>query len=233
MSEESKLLWQQALFQAEAQSHLKIIEQQRYHEHGRLVPEMPTDNGALLRKAILADDCIKDLVRPLRDADWNVEVGEPDEDGLYVTVVATADGEKFGASLLFSCATSNDIYCKLAETLTRSSTVEHHTSRISLLTELMFMWGPWQVGSHRRRLTEDGRRRDISAPCVIVSQANPVLSAAGDATLANFGLAITGRVLEVQPPGFAQSEYFGFRPKTEPLYSAQSSERVTAFCQKR
>ena len=59
---------QQALFQAEAQMKLKIIEQDRYQKHGRLVPEMPTDNGVTLRKAILSEDCMRDLVRPLRDA---------------------------------------------------------------------------------------------------------------------------------------------------------------------
>ena len=82
MNEDSKLLWQQGLFQGEAQMGLKMIEQQRYQKHGRLVPKMPTDNGVLLRKAILSDDCIKDLVRPLRNAGWNVEVGEPDENAL-------------------------------------------------------------------------------------------------------------------------------------------------------
>lgn len=116
MNEDSKLLWQQGLFQGEAQMGLKIIEQQRYQKHGRLVPEMPTDNGVLLRKAILSDDCIKDLVRPLRDAGWRVEVGEPDETALFVTVVATADRERFEAALLYSCATDNSIYRKLAET---------------------------------------------------------------------------------------------------------------------
>ena len=116
MNEDSKLLWQQGLFQGEAQMRLKMIEQQRYQKHGRLVPEMPTDNGALLRKAILSDDCIKDLVRPLRDAGWSVEVGEPDEDGLYITVVATADREQFEIALLQGCATDNSIYRKLAET---------------------------------------------------------------------------------------------------------------------
>jgi hypothetical protein len=116
MNEDSKLLWQQGLFQGQAQMSLKIIEQQHYQKHGRLVPEMPTDNGVLLRKAILSDDCIKDLVRPLRDAGWKVEVGEPDERALYVTVVATADDERFGAALLYSCATDNNIYRKLAET---------------------------------------------------------------------------------------------------------------------
>ena len=64
MNEDGELLWQQGLFQGEAQMGLKMIEQQRYQKHGRLVPEMPTDNGVLLRKAILLDDCIKDLVRP-------------------------------------------------------------------------------------------------------------------------------------------------------------------------
>jgi hypothetical protein len=116
MNEDSKLLWQQALLQGNAQMSLKMIEQKRYQKHGRLVPEMPTDNGALLRKAMLSDDCIKEPVRPIRDAGWSVEVGEPDEQALYVTVVAKADGKQFCAALLFSCATDNGIYRKLAET---------------------------------------------------------------------------------------------------------------------
>lgn len=115
MNDDGKLLWQQALFQATAQSRLKLIEQETYQKHGRLVPEMPTDNGALLRKAKLSDDCIKDLVRPLREAGWSVAVGEPDEDGLYMTAVATAEGAQLRVALLFSCATDNQIYRKLAE----------------------------------------------------------------------------------------------------------------------
>ncbi len=116
MNDDSTLLWQQALFQIGAQGILKVIEEKRYHNYGRLVPEMPTDDGVLLRKAILSEDCINDLVRPLRDAGWSVEVGEPDECGLYITVVATSGGEQFGAALLYSCATDNKIYRKLAET---------------------------------------------------------------------------------------------------------------------
>jgi hypothetical protein len=116
MNEDSKLLWQQGLFQGQAQMGFKLLEQQRYQQHGRLVPEMPTDDGVLLRKAILSEDCNKDLVRPLRDAGWNVEVGEPDADGLYITVVATAGRERFEVALLQGCATDNAIYRKLAET---------------------------------------------------------------------------------------------------------------------
>ncbi len=70
----------------------------------------------LLRKAILSEDCINDLVRPLRDAGWSVNVGEPDERALHLTVVATADGERHSVSLLYSCATENAMYRKLAET---------------------------------------------------------------------------------------------------------------------
>jgi len=116
MNEDSKLLWQQAVLQGNAQMSLKVIEQQHYQQYGRLVPKMPTDDGVLLRKAMLSEDCIKDLVRPLRDAGWNVEVEEPEEHALYVKVVAKADGKRFRAALLFSCATDNGIYRKLAET---------------------------------------------------------------------------------------------------------------------
>ena len=77
---------------------------------------MPTDDGVLLRKALLSEDCIKDLVRPLREAGWSVEVGEPDERALFVTVVAKADGQQFGVALLYSCATDNGIYRRLADT---------------------------------------------------------------------------------------------------------------------
>lgn len=115
MNDDSTLLWRQALFQGEAQGILKIIEQKHYHDHGCLVPEMPTDDGVLLRKAILSEDCINELVRPLRDAGWSVDVGEPDERGLYMTVVATGDEEQFGVALLYSCATENEIYRKLAQ----------------------------------------------------------------------------------------------------------------------
>ena len=114
MNEDSKLLWQQALFQGQAQAVLKMIEQKTYHEHGRLVPEMPTDDGVLLRKAILEKDCIDDLVRPLRNAGWQVNVGESDDEALYVIVTASDNDRKFSVALLYSCATDNAIYRELA-----------------------------------------------------------------------------------------------------------------------
>ncbi|WP_158886325.1 hypothetical protein [Rhodanobacter sp. L36] len=113
MNDDSTLLWEQGQFQAQAQIHLKLIEQKRYEDHGRLVPEMPTDNGVMLRKAVLSEDCINDLVRPLRNAGWMVAVGEPDEEALWVVVVASGGNKKISVALLYSCATDNMIYRNL------------------------------------------------------------------------------------------------------------------------
>jgi hypothetical protein len=77
---------------------------------------MPTDDGVTLRKALLSEECIKDLVRPLRAAGWSIEVGEPDEQALYITVVATSAMSRLKAALLFTCATENALYRELAQT---------------------------------------------------------------------------------------------------------------------
>jgi hypothetical protein len=115
MNDDSTLLWQQALLQANAQMRLKIIEQDIYQKHGRLVPEMPTDDGVTLRSAILSEECMRDLVRPLRDAGWSVEVTEPDDKALYMTVVASHEETRLNVVLLYSCGTDNGIYRMLAE----------------------------------------------------------------------------------------------------------------------
>jgi hypothetical protein len=116
MNEDSKLLWQEALARGFGQMGRQRREQRRYQKHGRLVPVMPTEDGSLLRRALLSDDCINELVRPLRDAGWSVDVGEADEQALYMTVVATSGEERITVGLLYSCATDNAIYRKLAET---------------------------------------------------------------------------------------------------------------------
>ncbi|MGE8584708.1 MAG: hypothetical protein ACN6O9_18250, partial [Agrobacterium tumefaciens] len=116
MNDDSKLLWQQALFRAEAQMLQNTMEEKIYHQHGRLVPEMPTDSGVLLRKALLSQECMEDLVRPLRQAGWSVTVNEPDSQALYVSVTASDRVESFSIALLYSCATDNSIYRQLADT---------------------------------------------------------------------------------------------------------------------
>ena len=115
MNNDSKLLWQQAQFQAEMQMKSKLIEQAQYQKQGRLVPEMPTDDGVLLRKAVLTEDCMEELVRPLRNAGWSVHVEEADPKALYQRVTATSGEKTFKAALLFSCGTANDVYQMLAK----------------------------------------------------------------------------------------------------------------------
>lgn len=54
-------------------------------------------------------------VRLLRDAGWEVEVGEPETDGLFIVVRASAGETDLGIALLYSCATANEVYRKLAK----------------------------------------------------------------------------------------------------------------------
>lgn len=114
MNEDATLLWQQARLRGQLQMTLNLQEEAHFQAHGRLVPELPTDKGKTLRKAILADDAIKDLVRPLRDAGWNVQVTEPDEDAFFVVATATSANSRLSVALLYSCATSNELYRELA-----------------------------------------------------------------------------------------------------------------------
>jgi hypothetical protein len=114
INDDGRLLWQQAMMQANTQMLVKQMEQENYQRSGRLVPEMPTDDGVTLRKALLQKECIDDLVRPLRDAGWSVNVGEPDAKALYVNVVASHGEERLRIALLYSCATDNRLYRELA-----------------------------------------------------------------------------------------------------------------------
>ncbi|MBF7143069.1 MULTISPECIES: hypothetical protein [Pseudomonas] len=113
-SEESRLLWEQAILHGSAQMVIKQIEAASYHQHGRRVPVMPSDDGAMLRRALLMDDCIKDLVRPMREAGWAVSVQENDSD-LYVIVVGRSGKEKIKVALLYSCGAENGLYKELAQ----------------------------------------------------------------------------------------------------------------------
>ncbi|MGP2684706.1 hypothetical protein [Serratia marcescens] len=115
MNEDSTLLWQQALFRGNVQMKMKLTEQDYFREHGHLVPPLPADDGISLRKGLLSQQCMNDLVRPLRDAGWSVKVNEPDSQALYMIVEASY-GEMFlSVALLYSCGTENRIYRMLAE----------------------------------------------------------------------------------------------------------------------
>lgn len=115
MNDDSRLLWQQALLRGELQMRMKLVEQEIYQKNGRLAPELPTDNGVTLRKAVLAEDCMRDLVRPLRDAGWSVEVTEPDDAALFMTATASSGEKKISVALLYSCGSANSLYRTLAK----------------------------------------------------------------------------------------------------------------------
>ncbi|MEE4664294.1 hypothetical protein V2L09_10210 [Pseudomonas alliivorans] len=112
MNKDSELLWQQATLHGSAQMIIKLMEEKQYHENGRLVPTVPTDDGALLRKALLMKDCIDDLVRPLRNAGWAVEFTDDSSD-LYVKILAKSKESTFRVALLYSCGSDNVLYKEL------------------------------------------------------------------------------------------------------------------------
>lgn len=114
MDQDARLLWQQALLRGQLQIALNLHEQADFHAHGRLVPELPTDDGVTLRQAVLMEDAINDLVRPLRDAGWSVHLGKPDAQALHVIATATSRERRLSVALLYSCASSNDLYRDLA-----------------------------------------------------------------------------------------------------------------------
>ncbi|MFD0912719.1 hypothetical protein [Methylophilus luteus] len=115
MDDASKLLWQQALLRGQTQMKINLAELEYFRKHGHLVPPLPVDSGVSLRKARLTQDCMDDLVRPLRDAGWSVKVNEAEDTALYMTVDVSNSEKHFRVALLYSCATDNKIYKKLAE----------------------------------------------------------------------------------------------------------------------
>lgn len=112
MNKESELLWHQALLHGSAQMVIKLMEENHYHQNGKQVPVVPTDDGSLLRKALLMEDCINDLVRPLRTAGWAVEFLD-DASDLYVKIIAKSKSGSLGIALLYSCGSDNALYKEL------------------------------------------------------------------------------------------------------------------------
>ena len=88
---------------------IKLMEEKHYHESGKVVPVVPTDDGTTLRKSLLMKDCIDDLVRPLRNAGWAVEFTEDSSD-IYVKLLAKSDTGSLSVALLYSCASDNCLY---------------------------------------------------------------------------------------------------------------------------
>lgn len=109
MSEDSKLLWEQAYLHGSAQMVIKLLEEKHFHKKGKNVPIIPTDDGVLLRKSILMRECIDDLVRPLRTAGWSVEFIDSESD-LFIKLAAKSKSDILRIGFLYSCSSANSLY---------------------------------------------------------------------------------------------------------------------------
>lgn len=74
-------------------------ELEEFQKNCRLVPGLASDDGVMLRKARLMEDCINDVVRPMRSAAWSITVGEPDAEALHVTVTGVSEEERLRVAL--------------------------------------------------------------------------------------------------------------------------------------
>ncbi len=74
-----------------------------------------SDNGVTLQALCFLKNVCAIWSRPLRDAGWSVEVGEPDAKALHMTATASHRDKRLAVALLFSCGTANSIYQMLAE----------------------------------------------------------------------------------------------------------------------
>ena len=82
------------------------------------LPFNPTssDDGWLLRAAILSEKMDSEVVVKLRDNNWDCHlISDPIKDGEYITVEAKKEDLIIKVALLYSCASSNKLYKCLAE----------------------------------------------------------------------------------------------------------------------
>lgn len=114
-NDDSRLLFEQAQFRIEIQLVSQKIMAERYQKHGRIVPELPTDDGWLLRASILSEKCMSELVRPLKEKGWSLTVSDPKKDGEYILVEGVSDNQRISVALLYSCSTGSNTYKKLDE----------------------------------------------------------------------------------------------------------------------
>lgn len=81
------------------------------------LPFNPTSSGDgwLTRASILSQKMDEEVIPRLRENGWDCSyVSDPMKDGEYITVHANKEAQLIKVALLFSCASSNDLYKKLA-----------------------------------------------------------------------------------------------------------------------
>ena len=75
-----------------------------------------TDDGWLIRSAILSKNMNNEVVVKLRKNNWDCYlISDPIKDGEYITVEAKKEGVFIKVALLYSCSSSNKLYKYLSE----------------------------------------------------------------------------------------------------------------------
>lgn len=97
------------------QMQKKLIINKIQSENGLPHSVTASDDGWLLRSAILSDLMDKQIIRSLRNNGWQCgDFIDPVKDGEYITVKAFKNGESIKIALLYSCASSRQLYEKLS-----------------------------------------------------------------------------------------------------------------------
>lgn len=103
--------------------HMRIGSQMIYNikasertlKTGAKMPVLTNDDGWHLRAARLSEICMSELVEKLRDKAWHCIIQDPVKDGEFIRVDAYKNDSILKIGLLYSCATSNNIYRRLEE----------------------------------------------------------------------------------------------------------------------
>lgn len=98
----------------ETQAYKKLMINKIQSENGLPYNITASDDGWLLRSAVLSNLMDEKIVKSLRDHGWQCNnFIDPIKDGEYITVNASKDGKVIKIALLYSCASSRELYAKL------------------------------------------------------------------------------------------------------------------------
>jgi len=101
--------------------HLQVLKKSVLEKYQR-TNELPfnitaSDDGWLLRAGVLSEVMNDSVILPLKNNGWQCkEFEDPVKDGEFITIAAERGKENIKVALLYSCASSRDIYKELSET---------------------------------------------------------------------------------------------------------------------
>ncbi|MBF7686196.1 hypothetical protein I2F17_10225 [Acinetobacter sp. B10A] len=107
--------WEEVMLCIETQKIRKILLQDTQIRKTLPFYKTASDDGVLLRKAMLEKNMNDTLLKRLAYKNWIIfDFGEPSVNGEYITVKARKNHQTIGIALLYSCASSNNMYKELA-----------------------------------------------------------------------------------------------------------------------